>query len=524
MVFMKIKIFFTIINFIFAIVLISGAFWASDVVYFQKTYIEMAMKYPWYELTLSAQHNGGLLAAVFSGLQVNVVETGSKGEASSVPVLVYHGVTSRAGEGIKEEDFQKHMAALKRAGWETISLEEFEQFMKGEAQVPERSFLLTFDDGRKDSYYPVDPILRALDYTAVIFAITDQSFGEKGRQSHFYLEEKEFQHMERSGRWDVQSHGRLAHVLYDIGDNKKGHFLSNRLWLKDQRRYETQEEFEKRVYVDMLVSRQDIEQSLKKKAFAFAFPFGDFGQNPGDSNFLLAQDIVKNVVGSVYSFAFYQWWEGEGFTQNYADEGKMMIKRIEVENDWGADKLVDILEAGRAKSLPYSDRMNGDKSWLSTWGSYRYDISNGLVLLANDGEAGASVILDGSGAWKDYEVTARVESPTQTGVLLWVRFQDASNNAACNFGKDFVHIEQILDGEKRVIQGIRDVSPIPSGEFTIGARIQGRNVQCLVDGTVLIETPFLDKGLSRGGIGFKMWDQQIGKSALYIKQVQAYSF
>jgi peptidoglycan/xylan/chitin deacetylase (PgdA/CDA1 family) len=40
--------------------------------------------------------------------------------------------------------------------------------MKGEKILPKKSFLLTFDDGRKDSFYPVDPVLKKLNYNAVI--------------------------------------------------------------------------------------------------------------------------------------------------------------------------------------------------------------------------------------------------------------------------------------------------------------------------------------------------------------------
>ena len=80
--------------------------------------------------------------------------------AKSVPVLLYHGVVDKSdGANILPEDFKNQMFVLKKAGWQTITLDDFYAFMRGEKQVPDKSFLLTFEDGRKDSHYPVDPLL-----------------------------------------------------------------------------------------------------------------------------------------------------------------------------------------------------------------------------------------------------------------------------------------------------------------------------------------------------------------------------
>jgi len=471
-----------------------------------------------------SQFNPFLAASGASLKQEDVQEVREGRDAAAVPVLVYHGVVTKAQQSNSLlADFRKQMFALKDAGWETVSLGEFGRFLQGEAQLPEKSFLLTFDDGRKDSYYPVDPILRALDYQAVMFVITNQSLGEKGEASHFYLSPEELRRMGQTGRWDIQSHGKFAHEMHPIGPNgEEGHFYSNLLWVGEEQRRETVTEFQERIYEDLKTSKQELQEYLGSPVFAFAFPFGDYGQNLFvDSNFELAKDVLLLGAKEHYDFAFYQWWEGEGFTYNYWRPGAFLLKRLEPDAAWSGKELVAALEQGKPKSLPFQDTFSSNTGWLSTWGSY--DIlkeSDELVFRASQHEAGASAILDGSGAWQDYQVSAVVESPTQTGVFLWVRFQDGNNNAACNFGKDFVHVEQVLEGQHRVIQGIRDVTPIPQGEFTVQARVQGRTVQCLINDQVLVETPFLDISLDHGGIGFKMWDDEVGRASLHIKKLE----
>ncbi|HZX49561.1 MAG TPA: polysaccharide deacetylase family protein [Candidatus Paceibacterota bacterium] len=520
---MNVRISFIAMNMAFALVLVVGALWAANAIYFEQSYFIMMFKYPWYQLTLSGDRGGSFLASVFPISQSKELESEGGGKALSIPVLVYHGIVGKAeGDNVTTRDFKEQMMALKDAGWETVSIEEFQAFMKGELQLSEKSFLLTFDDGRKDSYYPVDPILRALDYEAVMFVITNQSIGEKGKATHFYLSEKELKHMQSTGRWDIQSHGKFAHELYATGPNgETGHFYSNLLWVPEEERPETPEEFQERIYEDLRISKEEIEESLGISVATIAFPFGDFGHNLfADSNFELAKGILLISAKEHYSHGFYQWWEGEGFTFNYPREDVLTVKRLEVLPNWSGEALLQILEQGMSKSLPYQESFLQNNAWLSNWGSFDMQPGKGLVFLAEGGQAGASAVLDGTGGWEDYEVKARVNLPSQTGVFIWVRFQDANNNAACNFGLDFVHAEQVFKGEKRVIKGVRGVTPLKEGDFTVSARVQGRTIQCLVEGEIVVESTFLEPDLNRGGVGFKMWDEQIGKSQLLVRSLE----
>ena len=76
----------------------------------------------------------------------------SEGNARSIPVLLYHGIiigdsnsTIKSPDGINIplNEFEEQMFALKKAGYQTVSMEDFQAFMRGEKQLPEKSFLLT---------------------------------------------------------------------------------------------------------------------------------------------------------------------------------------------------------------------------------------------------------------------------------------------------------------------------------------------------------------------------------------------
>src|SRR3989338_10005922 len=289
---------------------------------------------------------GNYLVSVASVFNFNTVYSenifsGDSQYAKSIPVLLYNGIIENAdGSNILLEDFKDQMFALKKAGWETITLDDFYAFMRDKKELPDKSFLLTFDDGRKDSYYPVDPILDALDYNAVMFVITKFSLEEKG--GNYYLSDKELKRMYLSGRWEIQAHTRDGHELYKIDqEGHLGHFYSNKLWLDDQQRLETDEEFKYRISNDFLTAKNDLKSTLNIDAIAFAYPFGDFGQD--SINYKKSLDVIDSEITKLYKLTFYQVWPGKGYIFNYQNNSNYPIKRIEVGHDWTPANLLRIL-------------------------------------------------------------------------------------------------------------------------------------------------------------------------------------
>jgi hypothetical protein len=62
--------------------------------------------------------------------------------AQSIPVLLYHGIlpASTGADVTSIDTFKQQMFALKSAGWQTVSIEDFVAAMKGEKTLPPKSF------------------------------------------------------------------------------------------------------------------------------------------------------------------------------------------------------------------------------------------------------------------------------------------------------------------------------------------------------------------------------------------------
>jgi len=97
---------------------------------------------------------------------------------------MYHHVSPNPGlVTITPQNFERQMQALVRAGYSTLTADRFAGYLRGSGDVPERSVLITFDDGYLDNYVHAFPVLQRLGLHAVIFAVTGR-VGDGAARAH----------------------------------------------------------------------------------------------------------------------------------------------------------------------------------------------------------------------------------------------------------------------------------------------------------------------------------------------------
>ena len=98
------------------------------------------------------------------------------------PVLCYHRIGGPPELGItrvQRDVFVRQMIALAKAGWRTVTLEQFIQadspylFPVARLSATGRNFLLTFDDGYDSLAEYAYPVLADVGFTATTFLVTD---------------------------------------------------------------------------------------------------------------------------------------------------------------------------------------------------------------------------------------------------------------------------------------------------------------------------------------------------------------
>jgi peptidoglycan/xylan/chitin deacetylase (PgdA/CDA1 family) len=94
-----------------------------------------------------------------------------------VPILAYQGFSDKRESSseriVTKTDFERQMKFLKENGFRVITLEKFFEFLVLRGQIPEKSVLITIDDGWKSTYEIAYPILKTYDYPATLFLCSD---------------------------------------------------------------------------------------------------------------------------------------------------------------------------------------------------------------------------------------------------------------------------------------------------------------------------------------------------------------
>jgi hypothetical protein len=195
----------------------------------------------------------------------------------AVPVLTYHGINDKQdGYSVDRRTFARQMALLRRMGFRSLSIEQYVRFLRGErAGLPRRPVLITFDDGRLDSFRGADRVLQRYGFRATMFVIA----GAIARDNPFYLSWKELRGMEDSGRWDLQEHAGKGHYLvnYDAAGDT-GPFYAFRRYTRSAG-IEPIADWEQRVMTDIFAGRAALTEHLQRfQPLTFAVPYGNYGQ------------------------------------------------------------------------------------------------------------------------------------------------------------------------------------------------------------------------------------------------------
>jgi peptidoglycan/xylan/chitin deacetylase (PgdA/CDA1 family) len=446
--------------------------------------------------------------------------TSAQESAPNIPVLTYHRVLERDDpNNVTVEVFADQMRTLKAAGWQTVTLQEFEEFIEGRRDLPKKSFLLTFDDGAKDSFYPVDPILRELDYHAAIFTIVQSS---KTSESTYYLTPQETRLLLRTGRWSIGSHSYDGHRPYPVDTaGNTGIFFADRIWRQQDGRLETPEEFTARVTDDLSRARTELEATYEKPINTLAFPLGNETGIEGANNFPEGASITEAAARRIYDIGFVQL-NDQTYTSNYPStttnafaprfpmtsgmlSTDFLAYRIHVDHDWDGKRLLSIMENGLAKPIPYEDDFTTDRGWIPSWGAL--DIGrNNLQLAAEPAITSASTFLDGTALWDDYSFD--IAANWQRGYALVLA--DVLNSKTyhdCAFSPGNVRVQETINGVTRTLAEKNDPRIQYGENVSLGIRVHGSVIECAWNFESLIEA--YDRNFS-GGVGIQTWDPESG--------------
>lgn len=151
---------------------------------------------------------------------------------------------------VKPIDFEKQMHWFYKNNWKSFTISELVKLN----EIPEKSFVITFDDGYEDNYLNAFPILQKYDFKATIYLVPNQKTNHWEEKNTSVLSnllnEKQILEMQSSGLIEFGSHT-LSHVNLSKIDDVQ---------------------LEK----ELIESKNEIEKITNKECEAFAYPYGKF--------------------------------------------------------------------------------------------------------------------------------------------------------------------------------------------------------------------------------------------------------
>ena len=195
-----------------------------------------------------------------------------------------------------------------------------------------------------------------------------------------------------------------------------------------------------------------------------------------------------------------------------------------METNWSGEQLLQILENGANKPLPYTDNFKSNNGWINGWGKIQFGDGK-MTLSPSMGETGVTTILDGTYHWRDY--IFKTEISFNGTLSLLARYQDEANYISCDFTDDLVKIIEMKNGQRYVItENDFVISGLPK-DYSI--EVTENEVSCGVNKEAIVSDNNISSDLNNGGVGFKIWKQQVGEAqaqvyAIEVKDIKDVSY
>jgi peptidoglycan/xylan/chitin deacetylase (PgdA/CDA1 family) len=248
-----------------------------------------------------------------------------------VPILMYHSLSEQASPRfqpftLKPELFAAHLETLNRLGYTTLTVSQLVAAMKnGGLSLPEKSLVITFDDGYADFYAEALPLLNRFGCTATLYLTTGFIgktagwFDNQGGSSHLMLD------------WDqvveIHSHG------IECGGHSHTHpgldLLSPKASADEVKR-----------------CKDILEEKLNFPVFSFAYPYGYYSSR------------IKQMVKALgYSSAC-----AVNYRISSTNEDPFELSRVIVREGTGIEAFEKLLQVGNT-SIDITFRRARSSAW-----------------------------------------------------------------------------------------------------------------------------------------------------------------
>ncbi len=205
--------------------------------------------------------------------------------------LCYHNVKDQWDDDpmtVSTERLISHLSWLKAHHYHPVSVQDVLDAKAGKKPLPDKAVLLTFDDGYRNFYDKIYPVLKMFDYPAVFALVTSWmetpagqqvDYGDQKKPREYFLSWKQVREMTASGLVEIASHSHDMH--HGVVGNPQGNSQPaavTRRYLAHSKQYETEGDFRRRVAEDLGRSAGIIKQRTGVAPRVMVWPYGAYSR------------------------------------------------------------------------------------------------------------------------------------------------------------------------------------------------------------------------------------------------------
>ncbi len=185
-----------------------------------------------------------------------------------LPVIMYHSVFSGTPEEyiVTPVQFENDLSWLAENGYTSVTAQQLTDYVNDKGNLPEKSVMITFDDGCYNNLSDVLPLLEKYDMHAIVSVVGQYTDVTAENDPHIpaysYLTWDDINRLIASGRVEIGNH---TYNMHSFKGDRKG---------CSKNPDENEEEYRRILTEDLSRLQSEIHEHTNTLPAVFAYPFG----------------------------------------------------------------------------------------------------------------------------------------------------------------------------------------------------------------------------------------------------------
>lgn len=215
----------------------------------------------------------------------------AKADPATLTIIGYHEITDKKDAlipqyAITPAQFGQQIAALKKSGFNFISVDQLLKANEGQYKLPTKPVLITVDDGYQSFYKYAYPVVKANKVPVVLAVVGSWLEPKESQKVHFgdeviardeILSWAELKEMQDSGFVEIGSHSYNLHR--GILGNPQGNSepaATTRLYNAKTKTYEDDKSYDARIYADLKKNNDVLKSHGIRSPRVMVWPYGRY--------------------------------------------------------------------------------------------------------------------------------------------------------------------------------------------------------------------------------------------------------